>query len=954
MNKRLISMCLTFAIVFSMFVIMPTTTAQALTQEQQNIVARADELYGVRWMARSYIQGCNGHVTYSPGEMYNIPYGKTFTSGKCIGYDISIADFLMATNDMNSAFYTSRATYDGKEYPFYCMDDAAFVSYCWGIDRTLYIPSVSTHIGNLWDKLNELCVGDALYSSVDNETILVTDVVYEGSKVKTVELTLLGVADMTRFTVPAHRFYTTVLNDTYEIFRFCKAPQPDVPKPEVPKSTIKSALDEVSGGVGTVNVSGWSFDSSNKSVSTEVHIYIGGPAGSGEGKAIKANVYRPDVDDVYGCGDYHGFNSTITTTKRGKQPVYVYAISADGKKNELMGGAPKYVTITENSTTNNNPISNLEILSAGENTVRVKGWTFDKDDTSKSLEVHVYVGGEAGSSNAKGYVIKANINRPDVNNAYGCGSNHGFDSTIVTDKIGSQPIYVYAINVGSGSNVCIGNKTLTITDTTKPVVSNVRISKTDANNFTVSCTVKENALSKVHIYAWYTSNKNGTQKSYNAKISGTTVTYTIPIADLGGKNGNYTVHIYAYDTKENCGTGATTFDFYNPTGTLDSCLGGGGSVTLRGWAFDGNDTSKPVEMNVYIGGDAGTGEGHAFLANTSRPDVNKVHGCGDNHGFSVTLSTKKTGTQDVYVYMQNIGHGGVKFLKKVTVTISPDSEKPLVKNTKVASFDSTSFTVTADVSDNVKVSKANFTVWMDGDKANTTKTFAGTISNGVATCKIKRSDVSSKNGKFVVQVYAYDAAGNYNVGETEYKCYAPKGSVEILEGSDNSIKVKGWAYDESNLSKSVQVQIIIGSDSNKEVYTITADKKRDDVNKVHGCGAYHGFETTLNTKFVGNQIVTVGVKDLETGVASTLKIAQVNIKDAPKNIVGNVNNDEGLDVDDVTYFQMFLAGYMNSDGSVMIETSKADVFKNADANGDGSIDVNDVTYIQMVIAGIIK
>ena len=51
---------------------------------------------------------------------------------------------------------------------------------------------------------------------------------------------------------------------------------------------------------------------------------------------------------------------------------------------------------------------------------------------------------------------------------------------------------------------------------------------------------------------------------------------------------------------------------------------------------------------------------------------------------------------------------------------------------------------------------------------------------------------------------------------------------------------------------------------------------------------------------------------------------------------------------------MFLAGYINSDGSVMIETSKAEVFKNADANGDGSLDVNDVTHIQMVIAGVIK
>ena len=599
---------------------------------------------------------------------------------------------------------------------------------------------------------------------------------------------------------------------------------------------------------------------------------------------------------------------------------------------------------------------NFEDYAGGNGTVYVKGWAFDSVNTSVSTEVHVYIGGPAGEG--EGHIIKANVYRSDVDDAKGCGDYHGFESTITTKKRGTQPIYVYAIGVDTNTNISLGSATVTISDvpsdTSKPVVSNVKIAKTDAKSFTVSCTVKDNALSKVHMYAWYTSDKDGTQKCYNATISGTTATYTIPIADLGGKNGNYTVHIYAYDTKENCGTGAITLDFYNPLGTLDSYSGGGGSVTLRGWAFDGNDTSKPVEMNVYIGGDAGVGEGHAFLANTSRPDVDDVHGCGDNHGFSVTLSTKKTGTQDVYVYMQNIGYGGVKLLKKVTVTISRDSQKASVKDTKVSSFDGTTFTVTANVSDNSKVEKASFAVWLDGDKDNTLKWLTGTVSNGVASCKIKRSDISNKQGKFIVHVYVYDSAGNYDVGKTEYKYYTPTGSVEVIEGAENSIKIIGWVYDENNFNESVQLQVTIGSGSNKENYTITADKLREDINKQYNCGAYHGFEATLDTKYVGSTYVVVGAKDIDTGVATTLKIATVNVTDAPKVIIGNVNNDESLDVNDVTYFQMFLAGYINSDGSVMIETSKAEVFKNADANGDGSLDVNDVTHIQMVIAGVIK
>lgn len=642
--------------------------------------------------------------------------------------------------------------------------------------------------------------------------------------------------------------------------------------------------------------------------------------------------------------------NTVTTIE-GNYDDRVAVVTRDQSSTYVLGfGIPAY---EEDKSTIE---GNFEDYAGGNGTVYVKGWAFDSVDTSVSTEVHVYIGGPAGEG--EGHIIKANVYRSDVDDAKGCGDYHGFESTITTTKRGTQPIYVYAIGVDTNTNISLGSATVTISDvpsdTSKPVVSNVKIAKTDAKSFTVSCTVKDNALSKVHMYAWYTSDKDGTQECYNATISGTTATYTIPIADLGGKNGNYTVHIYAYDTKENCGTGAITLDFYNPLGTLDSYSGGGGSVTLRGWAFDGNDTSKPIEMNVYIGGDAGVGEGHAFLANTSRPDVDDVHGCGDNHGFSVTLSTKKTGTQDVYVYMQNIGHGGVKFLKKVTVTISPDSQKPSVKDTKVSSFDGTTFTVTANVSDNSKVEKASFAVWLDGDKDNTLKWLTGTVSNGVASCKIKRSDISNKQGKFIVHVYVYDSAGNYDVGKTEYKYYTPTGSVEVIEGAENSIKIKGWVYDENNFNESVQLQVTIGSGSDKENYTITADKLREDINKQYNCGAYHGFEATLDTKYVGSTYVVVGAKDIDTGVATTLKIATVNVTDAPKVIIGNVNNDEGLDVNDVTYFQMFLAGYINSDGSVMIETSKAEVFKNADANGDGSLDVNDVTHIQMVIAGVIK
>lgn len=83
--------------------------------------------------------------------------------------------------------------------------------------------------------------------------------------------------------------------------------------------------------------------------------------------------------------------------------------------------------------------------------ITVAGWAFDRDSLNSSLQIHVYVGGPAGSG-APGYVVTANAYRPDVNKAYpGVGNNHGFHSTISVSRRGYQTIYIYAINAGAGN-----------------------------------------------------------------------------------------------------------------------------------------------------------------------------------------------------------------------------------------------------------------------------------------------------------------------------------------------------------------------------------------------------------------------------------------------------------------------------------------------------------------------
>jgi hypothetical protein len=89
---------------------------------------------------------------------------------------------------------------------------------------------------------------------------------------------------------------------------------------------------------------------------------------------------------------------------------------------------------------------------------------------TRSLSIHVYVGGPAGSG-AAGYDIGVDrAYRPDVGAAFpGDGNYHGFDSVISTNRTGSQQVCAYAINAGPGNNVLLGCKTVTIGGSGEPI-----------------------------------------------------------------------------------------------------------------------------------------------------------------------------------------------------------------------------------------------------------------------------------------------------------------------------------------------------------------------------------------------------------------------------------------------------------------------------------------------------
>jgi hypothetical protein len=221
--------------------------------------------------------------------------------------------------------------------------------------------------------------------------------------------------------------------------------------PAAPGGSPRGSFDEVQGRVGgKALVRGWTYDPDAVSEPADVHAYIDGWAGSGA-RGIDlgpADRSRPDVNNAFpGVGDDHGFEKVIDGLSPGLHTIYLYAINRAG------GGENPLLRVLTVNVPGPDPIGNVDLANGGASGfVQLVGWTLDPDTPEDASDIHVYIGGPAGSG-ARSEAVHADIQRPDVGAAFpGAGSAHGFSVAIGGVPPGPQPVFVYAINTAQNSN----------------------------------------------------------------------------------------------------------------------------------------------------------------------------------------------------------------------------------------------------------------------------------------------------------------------------------------------------------------------------------------------------------------------------------------------------------------------------------------------------------------------
>lgn len=152
-------------------------------------------------------------------------------------------------------------------------------------------------------------------------------------------------------------------------------------------------VDKLEGGVRKINIKGWAFDLDDVSRSLEIHVYIGGEAGSGaEIHKIQADKLRTDVEEVYsGVGNYHGFLETISTEKSGKQLVSIYAIDVGTRQNNVLLGSGEVIILDKKPVTDvsilnsSNDYCNNMIIDKINKTITLSAKVMPEDATNKNV-----------------------------------------------------------------------------------------------------------------------------------------------------------------------------------------------------------------------------------------------------------------------------------------------------------------------------------------------------------------------------------------------------------------------------------------------------------------------------------------------------------------------------------------------------------------------------------------
>jgi len=337
--------------------------------------------------------------------------------------------------------------------------------------------------------------------------------------------------------------------------------------------------------------------------------------------------------------------------------------SAYGNRNFWRLWSDWFGSPTDASTTAFGTIDGVE---GAYDSVRVHGWAMDQYSTA-STKVEVTIDGTTTT-------LTADQTRTDVGRAYpGKGDHHGYDSTVAAQP-GARTVCVAAVSSNGATRENLGCRDVTVAsgspfgslDLVQAGPSGVSVGGWAIDPETtapIDVIVTSDGAQVARFAASAVRTDVGRAYPASGSVHGFSTAVAMPFGDHRvcvtgvniGKGGNATI-----------GTCKTvTVAGSTPIGSLDVASTTRTSITVGGWALDG-DTTGAVPVDVVIDGVA-----TRITADHSRTDIGRIYPAyGSLHGYNATIRAA-AGTHTVCVRGVNTGAGSASpqlGCKTVTVT----------------------------------------------------------------------------------------------------------------------------------------------------------------------------------------------------------------------------------------------------------------------------------------------
>ena len=431
--------------------------------------------------------------------------------------------------------------------------------------------------------------------------------------------------------------------------------------PTGPSGSPDGELSSVSSGYGNVSISGWAADVSDPSAAVSVAVQI-----DAAWYGVVANESRPDIGAAYPAyGPNHGFSGTFNVSE-GSHTMCVYLKNV-GEGGDVSLGCRNFVT------PNGSPVGEITAVSVGPNVVVVNGWIVDPDAPTTPVVLDVQLG-------SQWLAVTADASSPGTGAVFpGAGDQHGIAMSASVDA-GTYPLCIYARNIGTGSAISLGCRTVTVPGVAKPNVPPVgaltAVSTSPGtvaiSGWAVDADAPTSALMiDVQLDGWKALTANQSTSAAEAAVPGAGPSHGFS-GSWSVPAGTHTMCVYVKgagaggDASLGCRTVTVPAASAGsiPVGGLFAVTGSAGAVSISGWAVDSDSPTSALMIDVQFDG------WKALTANLSTAEADAVvSGAGPNHGFSGSWPASP-GTHLMCIYVKGAGAGGDASLGCHYVTVT--------------------------------------------------------------------------------------------------------------------------------------------------------------------------------------------------------------------------------------------------------------------------------------------